>query len=518
MINPEMAIRRLRLYIKKEWIICFVSTILWGLTAHIYKLTNFLPNWDSLLNLHTDQNKTDLGRIFLKYACSVSSYYDLPWVNGVLCLIYLAMTSVCVCELLGIKRKIPLVLIGGLLGTFPTVTSTLAYNYTADGYFLALLCVSAAVLLAARYAKAVPVAAILFAVSLGIYQAYIAFAMVLILIYLINALLFEKMEPHQFLQKICRFAVSGILGCAGYWVMLRVILLLSHTSLSEYQNVDEAFSLQNISILYGMLRGGFKFLKYFFDFSQGISLFLVLNVLLVILLVFLFLLAFRVEKTVKEPWRFGSILFCMILIPVASYALYLVSPTMDYHNLMVMSHCLIYILPVIFYQRLSGLSPKAAAVKQWSILVILLLTIGNFILIANISYQKMHMAYEKSYGVIIRLADRIQQLPEAEDCRKIAVVGELPGSEAISIKLPPDMTGITDSYIIRKQDTMMGENVTQAMLRDYCGISYEDTTEGDIQKICRTEEFLQMGTWPEENSVAAIDDILVVKFGGENDE
>ena len=64
----------------------------------------------------------------------------------------------------------------------------------------------------------------------------------------------------------------------------------------------------------------------------------------------------------------------------------------------------------------------------------------------------------------------------------------------------------------------MHENVLQAMLRDYCGISYEDTTQEEVQKIYSTEEFNKMGCWPEDNSVSVIDDILVIKFGGEINE
>lgn len=210
-------------------------------------------------------------------------------------------------------------------------------------------------------------------------------------------------------------------------------------------------------------------------------------------------------------------IFCVAMLPFASYALYFISYLMDYHNLMVMCLCLIYILPLLFYERLSSVT-KEVCLMKWGILILSLTMVYYFVMISNISYQKMHMAYEKSYGVTVRLADRIEQLPGADQCSEIAVAGCLPGSEAFSYSFPPDMTGITDSYIIRKQDTMMHENVLQAMLRDYCGISYEDTTEEEVQKIYSTEEFKKMGCWPEDNSVSVIGDILVIKFGGEIDE
>lgn len=518
MMQPETALSGIQSHIKNQWMTCFSSAILFGLLAHGYKLTNFLPNWDSLLNLYASQDKTELGRCFLAAACLPSSCYDLPWVNGLLSLVYIAVSAVCVSELFQIRRKIPLVLMGGIMATFPTVTSTLAYNYTADGYFLALLCACAAVLLAVRCRKGLPLASLLLALSLGIYQAYITFAMVLMLIYLIDQLLFYEMEQKQFWRTAGKFLACGMGGALLYLLSLKIMLALTGKTLMEYQGIDKAFSLGEVRPLYSILRAGYRFLLYFFDFSHGINRFLVLNAGLVLLLAGLFLRALRAEKTARKIGRLLLILVCMAAIPFAAFALYFVNPILDYHNLMVMSLCLIYMLPIIFYERMPNLSASAAAASRWGIIGLSALTIYHFMLLANISYQKLQMSYERSYGVIVRLAERIGQLPEAGSCRKIAVLGCLEGSEAISYDFPPDMTGITDSYIIRKQDTAMQENVTQAMLSDYCGIFYHDTTEEEVDEIRRTEAYKEMGCWPEAGAVAVIGDTLVVKFGEENDE
>ena len=517
-MQPEQLFNCMKKYIKKEWVICFFSAVFFGLAAHLFKITNFIPNWDSLLNLYNDQNKTNLGRCFLGFACSFSTYYDLPWINGFLSLIYVGLSAVCVSELFEIKSRISLVLIGGLMATFPTVTSTLAYNYTADGYFLALLSICLAVIVCVRFHRGLLPAAVLIAFGLGIYQAYITFAMVLMLIYLVDELLFKQINMKQFWTMSCRFAVCGVLGGIGYWMSMKITVFISGIQLSEYQNIDKSFSLQEMNFFSSVLRAGYKFLKYFFDFSSGINLFLIINIILFSGLSILFLYSFWAQKTYRQFWRIFLTGMCLIAIPFASYALYFVNPILDYHNLMVMCLCLIYILPVLFYERLSELSDRMFIIKQWGILGLSALTIFNFILIANISYQKLYMSYGKSYGVIIRLADRIEQLPGALECNKLAVIGCLPGSESISVDFPPDMTGITDDYIIRKQDTMMQENVTQAMLQDYCGITFEDTTEDDIRAVCKKEEFSQMNEWPEQNSVSIIGDILVVNFGGEKDE
>lgn len=515
MLQPEKVLMLVRSNVKREWIVCFSSSVCFGLLAHFYKIVNWLPNWDSLLNQYTDQNKLELGRCFLSVACSISSYYDLPWINGLFSLVYISLASVCISELFRIRKTIPLILIGGLMATFPTVTSTMAYNYTADGYFLALLCMCIAVMLIVRYQKGVIPAVCLIAFGVGIYQAYLTFAIVLILIYMMDQLLFAEIDFRQFRHMILRFGICGLLGVSCYVLSMRGLLLLSDLSLSEYQSINRAFAMQDTQIFYAFLQAGYRFLLYFFDFSQGINWFLLLNIVLWMLLAICFFLSLYMERRRLKLWNLVFLLLCIAMLPFASYALYFASPNLDYHNLMVMCLCLIYLLPALFYERLSTLTGIAILAKQWGIIAFSVVTIFHFTLLANISYQKMQLAYEKSYGVIVRLADRVEQMEDADDCKKIAVFGCLPGSESFSVYFPPDMTGITDSYIIRQQDTMMHENVTQSMLRDYCGISYENTTEKEVKQIQQKKEFKRMDCWPSKNSVAIIDDTLVIKFGDE---
>lgn len=70
--------------VKKEWKIAFWAAFAACLLIHIYKFTNPILNHDSVFNVYTDQNMTGSGRWLLQYACGISSYFDLHWVNGLL--------------------------------------------------------------------------------------------------------------------------------------------------------------------------------------------------------------------------------------------------------------------------------------------------------------------------------------------------------------------------------------------------------------------------------------------------
>lgn len=125
--------------VKPAWKVAFFSVFLVGILTHIYKFTNYLPDRDSLLNIYHDQNILASGRWALSMACGISSYFDLPMVNGLLSLIYMGLTMVLVVELLELTNPVLIALCGALLATFPGTTETFLYEYTADGYFLAML-------------------------------------------------------------------------------------------------------------------------------------------------------------------------------------------------------------------------------------------------------------------------------------------------------------------------------------------------------------------------------------------
>ena len=136
---PEDILKKIKNSIPFQWKMCFYSALIIGLIAHVYKLTNWLPNWDSLVFRYDPQNMVTIGRWFLPIVCTPSSFYDLPWLVGLLSVLLHGLGAVCICRMLRVQKGITAALIGALVITFPTVTSVLMYNYVADGYAFAFL-------------------------------------------------------------------------------------------------------------------------------------------------------------------------------------------------------------------------------------------------------------------------------------------------------------------------------------------------------------------------------------------
>lgn len=136
---------------KKEYIYLFVVTFLVGIVTHMYLFVNKLPNADAMTNFYFDQNMVTSGRWFLTVVCGISSYYDLNWIIGILSVFYLAVAAVFISEFFEVKSITCRICIGALLVTFPAVTATFAYLYTADGYMLAFLLAVLAAYITKKY-------------------------------------------------------------------------------------------------------------------------------------------------------------------------------------------------------------------------------------------------------------------------------------------------------------------------------------------------------------------------------
>ena len=378
------------------------------------------------------------GRYFLSLACGLSSYYDLPWLNLLLGLLFLACSAVCVAALLHLKKPVALVLTGALIAVFPTVTSTFAYEYVADGYCLAML--------------------------------------------------------------------AG----AVYAVALQLVLAVSGTALSDYQGIDTIGSLHLWSALHCCIT---RFFRFFFDLHNGLTVWFALNVLVFALLA-VFLLTALVQQTLwHDPARFWLLLVYLAALPLGAAALYFLNPWVDYHNLMTIGYAAFYLIFVLFYERLDGLSPRASALRSWAILLVGGAVVFYCIVLANVCYHLSQMSYERSYGTLLRIADRIEQLDGADACTRIAVIGHLPDSRAYSADLSPEMTGYTAGLILFADNPTVGQSVLTAALNDYCSTDYTFATRAEKQQLLALDEVRQMPLWPQTGSVAVVGDTIVIRAG-----
>ena len=235
--SPTQALTQWVRGIRKEYRTAFTAAFLLGLLIHMPVVLSDIPNHDGLGSMYFDQNMITSGRWFLTVACGFSSYFTIPWVIGLLGLLFLALASAALTALLELRDTVSVVLVSGLLVSFPALASTFAYVFTMDGYMLALLLAVLAVLCTKKHKWGFLWGAVCLAFSMGTYQAYLSFT-ILLCIYEVLMIFMEKGKVTGKLRASCRYLYMGVLGAVLYYVILRVLLLIQGKELASYQGIS----------------------------------------------------------------------------------------------------------------------------------------------------------------------------------------------------------------------------------------------------------------------------------------
>ena len=509
---PEKVFIKIKKSILPEYKICFLSALFIGLLAHLYKLVNHLPNWDSLVFRYDAQNMTHLGRWFLSPVCALTSFYDLPFLNGFVALLFYALGAVCIIKIFKIRNKIASFLIGALIISFPTVTSTLFYSYVADGYAIAFFMSTLAALFLTCEKPRYLISICLICLSAAIYQAYITVTVLLLVFRLIDEIIFQNEKPVKTFKKCLKFLLSGLSGILLYYVLLNLILHFTNTQLLDYQGVSSSLSLSSLNLYDALINARNIFLNYFFDFSKGANLFAILNVI-IFAIAFVFTLLFIISNKIFNNVYKALLLFALVIaMHFGGEILVFINPNVDYHNLMKMGFSCFYVYFIVLYERANE---KQSAIQCWTILIISLFVIFNQIVISNVSYHKAQLSWDKSFAELIRICDRIETTDKSNECDEILVIGYLEESRPYSAYLPPDITGTTDGYVLRHDSEEMGQSVVTSALNDYCSKDYKFLAGEEKQTLLKNETVQNMNTWPNDNSVAVVDGVIVLKLSEE---
>lgn len=521
MIAPQEALKKCRQNIKTEWKLAFVSAFVIGLLIHLPVMASDIPNHDGLSSMYFDQNMITSGRWFLTVACGISSYFTLPWLIGLLALVFLACTAVALTELLELRDSILIVLVSGLLVAFPAIASTFAYVFTMDGYMMALLLAVLSVLFTAKYKKGFWAGSVCLAFSMGIYQAYLPFA-VLLCIYQVLVAMIEERTIKDKLLKSLNYLYMGGIGMVLYYVILQILLKIQGKELASYQGIsgmggENAAGAGIFQTLMDMWRDFFVFTlkgNVFFN-----NIFSVAGVLVLVGLTALTLLwLVRKRKWWKNLGFFAIMGLLVIGVPIASNLILLVSPNLTYHLLMRYQWVLLPILMLAFVNRYGFAGRQDGdgkrnddmdAWKAWVLTVAAFVLLFNYAVTDHIGYSNLEKRYEKTYAYCVRLLDRIEQTEGYYQGIPIAMVGivgddEFPVTD-ITEKVTGGMIGVSGDVLLYTADNY------QTFMKNYLGATLNFLDVETVGQIYFDEEYIAMDTFPAANSVKVVDGIMYVK-------
>ena len=497
--------------IKNTWKIAFVSAFVIGLLIHLPVMLSDIPNHDGLSSMYFDQNMITSGRWFLTVACGFSSYFTIPWVIGLIGMLWLSLSSVVLTETMELEDPLTIIGVSGLLVSFPALASTFAYVFTMDGYMMALFLAVLSVLFTKKYKKGWILGGVCLAFSMGIYQAYLPFA-ILLCVYVILLFFMGEHGVKEKVQYALRYLGMGIAGAVLYYVILQILLKLQGKVLDTYQGInsmEQGGSGQGLlTTLKGMYYDFLAFTLHGDVLVNNIFSFAACAVLL-LLVVFLLVRRMFQRKWWKNPAFFVIIILLAVGLPLLTNVILIISPNLTYHLLMRYQWVLYLILMLGFTDRYAGENGKADIGIRWAALLAAWILVFNYGVSDNIGYSNLEKKYEKTYAYCVRLLDRIEQTPGYYQGIPVAVVGvigydEFPTTD-ITGKVTDGMIGLNGDYLIYK-----GADY-QAFMQNYLGATLNFLDPDTVGEIYMTQEYIDMDTFPGPNATKVVDGILYVK-------
>lgn len=511
MKSPAEVFEWMKNRIKKEWKLAFFVAFVMAFLVHMPALVSDIPNHDGLDSMYFDQNMITSGRWFLIIACGFSSFYSLPWLIGVISIILLSLTAVLLTDLLGFKSGISVAIVSAMLVLFPTIVSNFAYVFTMDGYMVGLLFAAAAVWAVSKGKFGFVIGGVLLMFSMGTYQAYLSFA-VLLCIYMVAVNFLSKKEVKEKIAVLLRHLGMGAIGVAGYYLMLQLLLWIQGKELGTYQGIDGMAGAK------GNLLSRVKemYVDFFFFTVRGKILgnnVFAYGALAILLLVFAYVLCTKWWKIWKKDlWFYLVAVLLVVGIPVATNLILVISPEVNYHLLMRYQWCLFPILLIAFVEEFGEKKPAV----QWGLLVAGAVLVFNYAVTDNIAYSNLQKKYEKTYAYCVRLLDRIEQTPgyyQGIPIAMIGVVGEEPyPATDITDAVTGGMLGIDGDYLL-----YTGENY-ELFMKHYLGATLNILPPTAMGEMYYDQQYVEMGSFPAEDSIRIIDGIMYIKTENSNRE
>jgi len=493
--------------VKKEYKIAFVLTFIFTFFTHLFIFTNRIPNHDSLHSFYHNQAILWSGRFTLGPIASISSYFDLPWVIGILSMLYLAFLVILIVALFNIKNNLAIFFISGLVSSFPVLGATFTYLYTADAYILGYVLALLAIYCTVKQKHGFLYSWIIMLAAIGIYQAALSVFLVFSGVVLIKKLINTPTSLKEFIQISWKLLLTFVVSLGIYAVIFK--LYQKYKGIVDYQGLDQAGNIGLDVITKGIYNSYTFFVDFYFrGFISNfeVNLFEILNLILFVILA-IALIKIMINSSIHLVNRV-IILILIILMPIFGFVMFFVSPTVEYHMLMKFSLVFIYIAVVLFYSEY--LEKKKKVVFSWITIIALLLSLGNNLVINNIAYLNAEIKYERSAALLNRVLVKAEELDNYSDAKKIMVIGTPKmwtkiSSETVRNNIPW-MTGAMGEHILISQSRI--RNMTEY----YLGIYLREVNYEQAENIKKSQEFTEMQVWPANDSVKVIEDVLVIRF------
>ena len=487
----------------KENRLPFLTALFVGLLTYMYCFANKFETMDDLCCFFGTGSSLVLGRWGLKLSELFFPMCSVPWLNGMISLLFLCMAICTIIRIFDLHDPVVVVLLSALLVSFPTQVCTFGYMYTAPQYaftlFLAVL--SARIISKNLNTKNFIVSCALLTLCLGIYQAYVAEAASLLVIYCLLSVLRGE-NGKTVLRKGLLFIGLLAASMAAYMLINFAVNKLLSVQMSDYATK----SLNGISeYLFGIRVAYTAFLGYF---TKGYYDLIPTKTSLVFHLiaaavVFLLLIRHFAKKENRDEGKLGVFLLCLALFPLAVDCIRVISTL--FHNLMLYSFTSVYVLTAIVFENcFSEFSLKGRRLAKDVLAVCMVVVAVINLYYANAVFMKLFMQFEQAHSFYTSIVTELRQDPDFNEDSVVCIVGD---NDIF------DNAGIDLNNLAGMREGIVGTYSQSEFVRFYLGLTLNVAGWDITDALAEREDVIQMPSYPYYGSVQKLDGYFVVRLG-----
>lgn len=404
----------------------------------------------------------------------------------------------------------------------------LSFHFIAPEYgfsfFFAMLATEHVIRGKSAVSSIVP-AAVLLALSLGLYQTNLAcFCLVLLAYFLL--LLFRNGEKQKIREHICKSLASAVCGAALYWGILQIILKISGVAMANYQG---GASISPLNMLKSLPQSIVKCYAQFWDYFFGdtvrhtvLQSFGVLYALAFLVVGAALVRRLAVVLRRKDAETAFYAVAAVLVMPLASVIFLLAASQATFYIPMAGGTALFF--PVCFW-LLDSAQPasntetsgknKAGKVKKAALLLAAAGILYGSVFMSAIDQQAMYEGRKATKQIADLVAGELvaegyYDLPEK---LPVMLVGRPSASPLFRTHVIYwDANDYAQVGLFKKENAATMRYSWNAVFRDLTPMQLELCSDEVYDELIRTEEIKRMPTFPEKGSMQEMDGVYVIKI------
>lgn len=530
--SPYEYIKEKITQIDKRYLIIFIVSVVFGILIHGYALFNKINFHDDIASLFGIGITVGCGRwgleiFFLFNAIFLNLNCSMPVINGILSIIFIALSACLIVSIMDISNRLYAILIGLVMISYPVVAATFSFMFTAPYYFLALLLAVMSVYYIEK--NRTIIAAIILGFSISLYQAYLMVFTTLMLIMLIKKLL-ENCNVRSFFGKVLRYLASTILGLgvwlAGFWIWK----MIYHISASSGGRIEATTRLKFSQLVEGIFLVYKNFFSILYRDYKGLSNgrgahLLYFAIFALILLWFLYVLRKRELNSINKILY----LVLVVLFPLSIGWLNVLSviETMDVHTLTMYSYVFLLLIPIFLAESMErelkkgnylGKGQSMGCIYQWIVLLVAVFGLVYYVRLDNMAYLKTDFIQRQTDSYFTTLVTQIKSVDGYKDDMPVAFIKTTGDSYDLNDKSMFDCNWY-DRVTLYSADWNMNKWVTDYAWEKYmnyhCGFAPEIVQ--DTSELKELEAVKSMPCYPDDGSIKLVDNVIVVNMDSSNE-